>query len=49
MKMPDPDAAVIERRLTIADDLRALVPGEGVIVDDDDRRAYDSDLSSTLI
>ncbi|MAO92823.1 MULTISPECIES: FAD-linked oxidase C-terminal domain-containing protein [unclassified Hwanghaeella] len=43
MKMPDPDAAVIERRLTIADDLRALVPGEGVIVDEDERRAYESD------
>ena len=44
MKMPDPDAAVIERRLTIADDLRALVPGEGVIVDEDERRAYESDV-----
>lgn len=43
MKMPDPDAAVIARRLTIADDLRALVPGEGVIVDEDERRAYESD------
>ena len=43
MKMPDPDAAVIERRLTIADDLRALVPGEGVIVDEDERRGYESD------
>ncbi|MDF1747568.1 MAG: FAD-linked oxidase C-terminal domain-containing protein [Alphaproteobacteria bacterium] len=43
MKMPDPDKAVIARRLTIADDLRALVPGEGVIVDEDERRAYESD------
>lgn len=43
MKMPDPDAAVIARRLTIADDLRTLVPGEGVIVDEDERRAYESD------
>ena len=31
MKMPDPDAAVIARRLTIADDLRTLVPGRGIL------------------
>jgi len=43
MRMPDPDRAVIDRRDRIAEDLRAIVPGEGVIVDDDERRAYESD------
>ncbi|MEQ8967459.1 MAG: FAD-linked oxidase C-terminal domain-containing protein [Azospirillaceae bacterium] len=43
MRMPDPDQAVIDRRDRIAEDLRAIVPGEGVIVDDDERRAYESD------
>jgi len=43
MKMPDPDQSVIERRRRIADDLREIVPGEGVIVEEDERRAYESD------
>ncbi len=43
MKMPDPDQDVIARRLALADGLRAIVPGEGVIVDEDERRAYESD------
>jgi glycolate oxidase len=43
MQMPEPDRAVIDRRLAIAEDLRAIVPGEGVIVDEDARRVYESD------
>lgn len=43
MEMPKPDGAVIKRRHRIADDLRAIVPGEGVIVDEDERRPYESD------
>lgn len=43
MEMPKPDDAVIARRHRIADDLRAIVPGEGVIVDEDERRPYESD------
>ena len=43
MKMPDPDQAVIARRQAIAADLAAIVPGEGVIVDEDERRPYESD------
>jgi glycolate oxidase len=43
MHMPTPDAAVIARRAEIAAALRAIVPGEGVIVAEDERRAYESD------
>ncbi|NBB81889.1 MAG: FAD-binding protein [Alphaproteobacteria bacterium] len=43
MLMPEPDADVIERRLRIAEDLRRIVPGEGVIVEEEERRAYESD------
>jgi glycolate oxidase len=43
MEMPKPDEAVLSRRHRIADDLRAIVPGEGVIVDEDERRPYESD------
>jgi glycolate oxidase len=43
MKMPTPDAAVIERRAEIVEALRKIVPGEGVIVSDAERRAYESD------
>ena len=43
MQMPTPDGAVIARRAEIADALRAIVPGEGVIVGEDERRAYESD------
>ncbi len=43
VSMPEPDSAVIGRRLSIAEDLRAIVPGEGVIVDEDERRAYETD------
>jgi glycolate oxidase len=43
MKMPAPDAAVIARRGEIAAALRAIVPGDGVIVSEPLRRAYESD------
>jgi glycolate oxidase len=43
MRMPEPDAGVIGRRAAIADDLRAIVPGEGVICDEDELRVYETD------
>src|SRR5690349_2280121 len=43
MRMPTPDAAVIERRAGIAEELRRIVPGEGVIVSEAERRVYESD------
>ena len=43
MRMPDPDRDVIARRAAIASDLRRIVPGEGVIADEDERRVYESD------
>src|SRR5579863_5894394 len=43
MEMPLPDAAVIARRDEIAAALRTIVPGEGVIVSEPLRRAYESD------
>src|SRR3954451_10823626 len=43
MEMPSPDAAVIGRRDDIAAALRRIVPGEGVIVSEPERRAYESD------
>jgi glycolate oxidase len=43
MEMPAPDQAVIARRDEIATALRAIVPGEGVIVSEPSRRAYESD------
>lgn len=43
LKMPEVDREVVARRLSIAEDLRAIVPGEGVIVDEDERRPYESD------
>jgi len=47
MRMPDPDAGVIARRARIVRDLRRLVPkgplGDGVIVDEDELRAYECD------
>jgi glycolate oxidase len=41
--MPAPDRAVLARRAEIAAALRAIVPGEGVILDDVALRAYESD------
>ena len=43
MRMPTPDAAAIGRREAIAAALRAIVPGEGVILAEEERRAYESD------
>ncbi len=43
MKMPDLDQSVIARRREIVDALRTIVPGEGVIVEEDELRAFESD------
>ncbi|MDJ0935912.1 MAG: FAD-linked oxidase C-terminal domain-containing protein [Kiloniellales bacterium] len=43
MKMPDPDQATIARKAEIAAALREIVPGEGVIVEEQELRAYESD------
>ncbi|HEY0526868.1 MAG TPA: FAD-linked oxidase C-terminal domain-containing protein [Stellaceae bacterium] len=43
MKMQPPDAGVLARRDEIVAGLRGIVPGEGVIVDENARRAYESD------
>jgi glycolate oxidase len=43
MKMPTPDAAVLQRRVEIIEALRQIVPGEGVIASEPERRAYESD------
>ena len=43
MLMPPPDAAIVRRRSEIIEALRAIVPGEGVIVTEGERRAYESD------
>lgn len=43
MQMPEPEAAILSQRDGLIADLRAIVPGEGVIVDDTELRAYESD------
>src|SRR4051794_21087666 len=43
MQMPKLDAAILAAAPAIIAELRALVPGEGVIADLDERRAYESD------
>ncbi|HEY2540823.1 MAG TPA: FAD-linked oxidase C-terminal domain-containing protein, partial [Stellaceae bacterium] len=43
MKMPTPDAAVLQRRAEIVGALRRIVPGDGVIASEPERRAYESD------
>src|SRR6185312_11446645 len=43
MDMPVPDAGVVARREEIAEALRRIVPGEGVIVSEPERRAFESD------
>src|SRR4051812_43084546 len=43
MEMPAPDGATIARRDEIAAALRKIVPGEGVVVSEPERRAYESD------
>ena len=41
--MPKPDAAIIARRAEIAEGLRAIVGDQGLIVSEDERRAYETD------
>jgi len=43
MDMPEPDAGVLARRDAITRAMRDIVSGEGVIVDEDERRAYECD------
>ena len=43
MKMPPPDPTIIAKRRELVDRLRAIVPGEGVIVDEAELRAYECD------
>src|SRR5690606_19898855 len=43
MRMPPTDAAVLARRAAIIEGLRALVPGEGVIAEPRELRAYETD------
>jgi glycolate oxidase len=43
MQMPEPDAGVIFRRAEIISRIRDILPGDGVIVDEDELRAYECD------
>jgi glycolate oxidase len=43
VSMPKPDDAVIARRVEIAAALRTIVPGDGVIDAEEERRAYECD------
>lgn len=43
MLMPDPDQGVISRKRELVMKLREIVPGEGVIADEDELRVYESD------
>ena len=43
MRMPDPDQDVLARRLDIIAALRKIVPGEGVIAEEEELRAYECD------
>ena len=43
VQMPPVDQETIDRRLAIAADLGKIVPGDGVIVEEDERRAFESD------
>ncbi len=43
MKMPTPDAAIIQRRREIAAALRRILPTDSVIDDEEERRVYESD------
>ena len=43
MHMPEPDGGTIARRTEIAAALREIVPGEGVIVEEEELRAYETD------
>ena len=43
MKMPAPDAAILQRRAAIVGALSRIISGEGVIASEAERRAYESD------
>ena len=43
MKMPTPNSDTLQRRGEIIERLRAIVPGEGVIVDKNELKAYECD------
>lgn len=43
MRMPDPDSDVLSRRGEIIEALRGIVPGEGVIAEEEELRAYECD------
>jgi glycolate oxidase len=43
VKMPTPDAAILQRRRQIAEALRRILPAESVIDDEEERRVYESD------
>jgi glycolate oxidase len=43
MRMPDPDSDVLSRRGEIIAALRRIVPGEGVIAEEEELRAYECD------
>ncbi len=43
LRMPPADAGVLARREQIIKGLRRIIPGEGVIVTEDERRAYETD------
>jgi glycolate oxidase len=43
MRMPDPDSDVLSRRTEIIGALRKIVPGEGVIAEEEELRAYECD------
>ena len=43
MQMPEPDQGVIDSKADIVAALRAIVPGEGVVVDEEELRAYETD------
>ncbi len=43
MRMPEPDQAVLARKGEIVAALRQIVPGEGVVTNEDELRAYECD------
>jgi len=43
VRMPEPDGAIIRNRAAIVAALRAIVPGEGVVGDEDGLRPYECD------
>ena len=43
MRMPEPDQTALAKREQVVARLRAIVPGEGVIADQDELRAYECD------